>query len=88
MACNCSTKEEIDRLYKMYAVQKNVKPEKGSHIELVMFYIKNILLLVMTIIAFPFLVIYILCLLFWRNNNRLKINDFDFLRVLKHNGRN
>lgn len=82
MACNCATKEEIDKLYRLYG-EKSKLPKKHSTWDFIKYYITNILVILLFIICFPLLLIYILALLFWRENERINISDIDLIKLFK-----
>lgn len=82
MACKCSTQEEIDRLYNAYG-EKSALPEKPSFNDYVKHYGGNILALTLLVVTFPLLLLYILCLLFWREDERIHVNDVNILRLFK-----
>lgn len=82
MACNCATQEELDRLYKIYGDKKK-KPQNAKIGDYFKYYIENGLVYLCGLIVFPFLVLYIFALLFWREDGKIHIGDINILRKLK-----
>ena len=80
MACNCSTQEEINRLYKAYG-DKAALPEKPKLSDYVKYYGGNILAYTLLLVSLPFLILYVLFLLFWREDERIHANDVNLLRL-------
>ena len=79
MACNCTTQSEIDNLYKMYG-QKYSFP-KGDDINGYLKYIfGNAALYILAIFIAPILLIYVLLVLFWKENPRINVQTIN----LKH----
>jgi hypothetical protein len=82
MACNCGTKEEIDRIYKIYGEKLNTFDdmtfwERIKHVFYVMFTILSWL------IVFPFILIYLLLFLFWHEpgDRNINIQNFNLLKI-------
>ncbi len=84
MACNCATKEEIDKLYRVYG-EKSKLPKKHSTWDFIKHYAMNGFVILLFIICFPLLLLYILALLFWRENERINISDIDLIKLFKIN---
>lgn len=82
MACKCNTQEEIDRLYKVFG-DKSGLPEKPTLNDYIKYYVGNILVYILLIVALPLLIFYVLILLFWREDERIHINDVNLLRLFK-----
>ena len=86
MACNCETQKEIDKLYKAYS-DKSQMPENPKLNDYIKFYGGNILAYTFMLVCFPLLLLYVLVLLFWREDERIHVNDvnlikkFSFLKV-------
>ncbi len=87
MACNCGTKEEIDRIYQAFGE----KLENRSDMTL-WEYIKHVFYVLFTvlcwIVLFPVMLIYMLLFLFWREpgDRNINIQNFNLLRLF-HLGR-
>lgn len=81
MACNCSTEEEINKLYDAYSVKMSEKGETFKD------EIKRILLNVCSIfmwaIAFPLVLIYVLFILFWEDKPRINVQSINLMRIYK-----
>ena len=81
MACNCSTKEEIDRLYKIYNEKSTLNDTSfwGR--------VKNFFYSLITAIAWvvitPFMFIYLLLFLFWREpgDRNINVQNFNLLKI-------
>ena len=87
MACNCGTKEEIDRIYKIYGEKLNSDSdltfiEKIKHLFYVLFTVLS------WIIIFPLMFIYIVLFTFWYEpgDRNINIQNFNLLKIL-HLGR-
>lgn len=79
MACNCETQKQIDELYKAYS-DKSQLPDKPKAFDYFKYYAGNITAYTLALIAFPFLIIYVLLLLFWREESKIHINDIDLIK--------
>lgn len=82
MACNCATKEEIDKLYEMYGDKKRL-PEKPKFKDYFRYYVGNATVYILGLVALPLLILYILVLLFWREDEKLHVKDFDIYKKLR-----
>ena len=82
MACNCTTQEEIDKLYRQFGEKTKISPNAklGEYIK---YYVGNTLVYLLGAVCFPLLVIYILFLLFWREDEKIHVNDVNLLKKLK-----
>jgi hypothetical protein len=82
MACNCGTKEEIDRLYKIYG-EKVSNPEINTLFDR----IKHCLYIMFTVLSWvvvlPILFIYLLLFLFWHEpgDRNINISNFNLLKI-------
>lgn len=90
MACNCATKEEIDKLYKAYGDKLNSGDNEPLTAQIKNFLYK-ILNLFAWIIVLPFMFVYILLFLFWREptDRNINVQNFNLLKIfhLKSYGR-
>ena len=90
MACNCATKEEIDKLYRAYGEKLNSGDDEPLVVKVKNFLYK-LLNLLAWIIVLPLMFIYMLLFLFWREPTDRKINvqNFNLLKIfhLKSYGR-
>ena len=82
MACNCSTQEEINRIYKAYG-DKSALPSEPKFIDYVKYYGGNALAYTLLFITWPLLILYVLCLLFWREDGRIHVSDVNLLEIFK-----
>ena len=79
MACNCEAQNEINKLYKAYG-DKSGLPDNPRIIDYIKYYGGNILAYGLMLICFPLLVLYVLILLFWRENERIHVSDIDLMK--------
>lgn len=87
MACNCSTRDEIDRLYKQFGTKREL-PDNAHFSDYVRYYVGNPLAYILMIITFPLLLVYVLALLFWREDGRIRLGDIDLLGKIRKEERN
>ena len=79
MACNCEAHKEIDKLYKAYG-DKSALPNNPKLMDYVKFYGGNIVAYGLLFICFPLLILYVLTLLFWREDEKIHISDIDLIK--------
>lgn len=82
MACNCEAQNEIDKLYKMYG-NKPAMPDNPKVLDYIKYYGGNFLVYTCAILAFPLLVLYVLALLFWREDSKIHISDINLLKKFR-----
>ena len=82
MACNCGTKEEIDKLYRAYG-EKLDDWDSLTVGEKVKNVIYKILTYLTWVIVLPLMVIYIILFLFWSEDKRINVQNFNLLRIFK-----
>lgn len=82
MACNCEAQNEIDRLYKAYG-DKSQLPANPSVNDYIKYYGGNILAYGLMFICFPLLVLYVLALLFWREDEKIHVSDIDLMEKFR-----
>lgn len=82
MACNCETQNEINKLYKAYSAKSQL-PEEPKLIDYITHYGGNILAYSLMLICFPLLILYVLALAFWREDERIHITDIDLIKIFK-----
>ena len=82
MACNCGTKEEIDKLYRAYG-EKLDNWDSLTVGEKVKNVIYKILTILTWVIVLPLMTIYILLFLFWSEDKRINVQNFNLLRIFK-----
>lgn len=82
MACNCGTKEEIDRIYQAYGEKLKTRDdmsvwEKVKHA----FYVSFTILC--WIVVFPLMVVYMLLFVFWHEpgDRNINIQNFNLLKI-------
>ena len=82
MACNCGTKEEIDRIYKIYGEKLNSRDDMTvfEHIKR-FFYVSFTVLL--WVVVFPLMLIYLLLFTFWHEpgDRNINIQNFNLLKI-------
>lgn len=86
MACNCETQNEINKLYKAYHDKSQI-PDDPTIGDYVKHYGGNILAYCLMLICFPLLILYVLALLFWREDERIHVSDVNLIKkfgILKH----
>lgn len=79
MACNCGTKKEIEELYKRLG-DKSTLPDNPKFKDYFRYYVGNTALYLLMLITFPIILIHILALVFWREDGRLHVQDFDLTK--------
>lgn len=79
MACNCEAQNQIDKLYKAYG-DKAALPDNPKILDYIKYYGGNTLAYTFMFLCFPLLVLYILALLFWREDERLHVSDINLLK--------
>ena len=79
MACNCEAQNEINKLYRAYG-DKSKLPEHPSIVDYIKYYGGNILAYTLALVCFPLLVLYVLALLFWREDERIHVSDIDLMK--------
>lgn len=79
MACNCEAQNEINKLYRVYG-DKSKLPEHPGIFDYIKYYGGNILAYTLALICFPLLILYVLALLFWRENERIHVSDIDLMK--------
>lgn len=79
MACNCEAQNEINKLYKAYGDKSGLpnNPGIGDYIK---YYGGNILAYTLMLVCFPLLILYVLALLFWREDEKIHISDIDLMK--------
>lgn len=80
MACNCATKEELNKLYKAYG-EKSKLPEKPKFADYIRYYCGNGLAYLLMVLCFPLLILYVFALLFWREDYKIHVSDIDFIKI-------
>ena len=82
MACNSGTKEEIDRIYKVYG-EKVANPDMSTLFDRIKHYAYVMFTVLSWVVIFPFIFIYMLLFLFWREpgNRNLNIQNFNLLKI-------
>ena len=82
MACNCEAQNEINALYKAYG-EKSALPDSPKIGDYIKYYSGNILAYSLAVLCFPILVLYVLALLFWREDERIHVSDVDLIKLFK-----
>ena len=82
MACNCEAQNEINALYKAYG-EKYSLPESPKISDYIRYYGGNILAYILVLVCFPILVLYVLILLFWREDEKIHVSDIDLIKLFK-----
>lgn len=82
MACNCGTREEIDRVYKIYG-EKASNPDISTFGDRLKHYFYVMFTIVSWIVVFPAMLIYLLLFLFWREpgDRNINIQNFNLLKI-------
>lgn len=79
MACNCKTQDEINKLYDAYGLK--LKENNGNFKD----YIKKIILLVLSffmwILVFPIILVYVLLVLFWKDNPTINVQNLNLMNL-------
>lgn len=79
MACNCEAHKEIDKLYRAYG-DKSALPNNPKLIDYIKFYGGNTLAYTLMLISFPLLILYVIALLFWREDEKIHVSDIDLIK--------
>ena len=79
MACNCEAQNEINKLYRAYG-DKSALPSNPRVSDYIKFYGGNVLAYTLMLICFPLLILYVLALLFWREDERIHVSDIDLMK--------
>ena len=84
MACNCGTKEEIDRIYKIYG-EKLENRDDMTFIERIKHFGYVLFTIFAWIIVFPLMFIYVILFMFWNEPGHRDINvqDFNLLKIFR-----
>lgn len=82
MACNCAAQEQIEKLIKEYGV-KNGDGDNMTLSDYIKNYGHKTLMFFLMIVTYPFLFIYVLALLFWRETPVIKVSDINLLTKFK-----
>lgn len=82
MACNCEAQNQIDKLYKAYG-DKSSLPDNPKFSDYIRYYGGNGLAYTLAFICFPLLVLYVLALLFWREDEKIHISDINLLEKFR-----
>jgi len=82
MACNCGTKEEIDRIYKVYG-EKVANPDMSTLFDRIKHYAYVMFTVLSWVVIFPFIFIYMVLFLFWHEpgDRNLNIQNFNLLKI-------
>ena len=88
MACNCTTKEQLDELYRLYGEkQQRYRAKAGGTIgERIKYWVQTLAIWILLLIAVPFIILYFIIKLFWEDNPKIDINNFNLLRIFKLKG--
>ena len=81
MACNCGTKEEINRLYKAYSEKSTL--DDTSFWGKVKQFFYTMVTVIGWVVIFPLMLIYMLLFLFWREpgNRNINVQNFNLLKI-------
>ena len=81
MACNCGTKEEINRLYKAYSEKSTL--DDTSFCGRVKQFFYTMVTVIGWVVIFPLMLIYMLLFLFWREpgNRNINVQNFNLLKI-------
>lgn len=81
MACNCGTKEEINRLYKAYSEKSTL--DDTSFWSRVKQFFYTMVTVIGWVVIFPLMLIYMLLFLFWREpgNRNINVQNFNLLKI-------
>ena len=82
MACNCGTKEEIDKLYKAYG-EKIYSTDGLTAWEKVKRAWYTFLTALTWAVVLPFMFIFVLGFLFWSEDKKLNVQNFNLLRIFR-----
>jgi hypothetical protein len=79
MACNCTTKEEIDAIYDAYKVKMS---ERGKNLkENINRAIMFVFSIFMWIIAIPLTFIYVVLVVFWQDHPKINVQTINLIRI-------
>jgi len=81
MACNCGTKEEINRLYKAYSEKSTL--DDVSFWSRVKQFFYTMVTVICWVVIFPLMLIYMLLFLFWREpgDRNINVQNFNLLKI-------
>lgn len=81
MACNCGTKEEINRLYKAYSEKSTL--DDTSFLSRVKQFFYTMVTVIGWVVIFPLMLIYMLLFLFWREpgDRNINVQNFNLLKI-------
>ena len=81
MACNCGTKEEINRLYKVYSEKSTL--DDTSFWSRVKQFFYTMVTVIGWVVIFPLILIYMLLFLFWREpgDRNINVQNFNLLKI-------
>ena len=81
MACNCGTKEEINRLYKAYSEKSTL--DDTSFWGRVKQFFYTMVTVIGWVVIFPLMLIYMLLFLFWREpgDRNINVQNFNLLKI-------
>ena len=81
MACNCGTKEEINRLYNAYHEKSTL--DDSSLLNRIKQFFYSMVTVIGWIIIFPLMTIYMLLFLFWREpyDRNINVQNFNLLKI-------
>ena len=81
MACNCGTKEEINRLYKAYSEKSTL--DDTSFWGKVKQFFYTMVTVIGWVVIFPLMLIYMLLFLFWREpgDRNINVQNFNLLKI-------
>ena len=80
MACNCGTKEEIDKLYKAYG-DKLHNTDNLSLWDKIRKAWYTFLTILTWCLVLPFMFVFILVFLFWSEDRKINVQKFNLLRI-------
>ena len=82
MACNCGTKEEIDRLYRAFGEKKD-NLEDMTLWEKIKHGVYTLFTVLLWVIIFPLMTIYLLLFIFWHEpgDRRINVQNFNLLKI-------
>ena len=80
MACNCATKEELDKLYNMYGNKTDEEKTLFSRTKRALYITLSIL---GWIIVFPLMFIYMILFVIWNEpkDRRINVQNFNLLKI-------
>lgn len=81
MACNCTTEEEINKLYESYSMKMRERGDNfKSEAKRILLFICSIF---MWIIAFPLMLLYVIVILIWEDKPKINIQTINLMRIYK-----